>query len=442
MAVQTAGAATALLKRVYGPRIHDQLNNEALLFSLLKRGDKETYNGSNFIEAMRTGRNRSAASGGEETAIPTAQRQTFNNWTIDCKQYRGAGGITAFGVATTQLAQGAFERMFRAEVDGMIADAKKDLNVDFYGLESGVLGRITNDPGGAATLLQLENAQNLIGFRSHGNRYLSPGMALDIMDVDGASVVLQTGLSVASVDSGTRTNVTMDGNVAAGVGIGDLICRTGSYNTAFTGLESLIDDTTTVPAAAAGGGADLSLLQAIDRDTSTFARSTVLDKAGAALAESDLQNLIYAIEEKSGIYPEYILTHRSVQQSILNLMTGDRRFVPQVFPGGFKADSLVYNAGDRDIPIIVDRECPYDRLYVLHSDCITNYVLRDVELAEEDGSVLRQGSTGGNANDTWTFFWRLFANMGTRQPNGLGKMVRIGGADEVFGTGAARLYDF
>ena len=138
------------------------------------------------------------------------------------------------------------------------------------------------------------------------------------------------------------------------------------------------------------------------------------------------------------MYPDCFLTHRSVQGAIQQLLVGDRRFVPQSFPGGFKADALVYNAGDADIPIIVDRECPYDRLYSLNLDALKSYVLRDIEMIEEDGSVLRQS---GNT-DQWQFSFRMFANLGAVQPNALGKMVRIGGADEAFGIGAARLYDF
>ena len=67
------------------------------------------------------------------------------------------------------------------------------------------------------------------------------------------------------------------------------------------------------------------------------------------------------------------------------------------------------------------------------------FVLQDFEMIETDGSVLRQDSGGG---DAWNFSYRHFANIASRAPNRLGKMVRIGGADESFGAGAGRLYDF
>ena len=454
MAIQTT-AATALLKQVYGPKIRDQLNNETLLFGLLKRVGKEQWGGSGFIEGLRTGRNRSTAPGSEAGDIPAAGNQTYNNFTIGCRQYHGTGGVSAFGAASTEMNAGGFERMFRAEVDGLIADAKKDLNVDFYLLPTAVLGRVSANPGaGDDVAVTLEQTQALDVTSSLGNRYLSPGMEVSFMiPGTGAIRALQVGTpNVESVNATNRTqfncnnvhnDVTTNDLVVRGLAQGAIASAGAAEQIALNGLEHLIDDTTTMAADASAGNIDLDIIQGINRAPggtagNTFAHGTVVDKAGAALTESDLQNLVYQVEERSGMYPDCFLTHRSVQGAIQQLLVGDRRFVPQSFPGGFSADALVYNAGDADIPIIVDRECPYDRLYSLNLDALKSYVLRDIEMIEEDGSVLRQS---GNT-DQWQFSFRMFANLGAVQPNALGKMVRIGGADEAFGIGAARLYDF
>ena len=401
MAIQTT-AATALLKQVYGPKIRDQLNNETLLFGLLKRVGKEQWGGSGFIEGLRTGRNRSTAPGSEAGDIPSAGSQTYSNFTIGCRQYHGTGGISAFGAASTEMNAGGFERMFRAEVDGLIADAKKDLNVDFYLLPTGA---IRADNGGTP-------------------------------NVESVATANRTQFNCNNV----HADVTTNDLVVRGLAQGAIASTGAAEQIALNGLEHLIDDITTMPAHDSMGNLELDVLQNVDREVAIgeFARASVLDKAGAALTESDLQNLVYQVEERSGMYPDCFLTHRSVQSAVQQLLVGDRRFVPQSFPGGFKADALVYNAGDADIPIIVDRECPYDRLYSLNLDALKSYVLRDIEMIEEDGSVLRQS---GNT-DQWQFSFRMFANLGAVQPNALGKMVRIGGADEAFGIGAARLYDF
>jgi len=457
MAIQTAAAATALLKQVYGPKIRDQLNNETLLFGLLKRVGKEQWGGSGFIEGLRTGRNRSTAPGSEAGDIPAAGNQTYNNFTIGCRQYHGTGGVSAFGAASTEMNAGGFEQMFRSEVDGLIADAKKDLNVDFYLLPTAVLGRLSANPASGAApadvTVTLEQTQALDVISSLGTRYLSAGSPMSFMIPGTGGIragVTDVVTEAASITATDRTTFSCSG-VADAVTTNDLLVRglaqgaqggtvSAATQVALNGLEHLIDDTTTMAADASAGNIDLDILQGINRTTAgnSFAHGTVLDKAGAALTESDLQNLVYQVEERSGMYPDCFLTHRSVQGAIQQLLVGDRRFVPQSFPGGFKADALVYNAGDADIPIIVDRECPYDRLYSLNLDALKSYVLRDIEMIEEDGSVLRQS---GNT-DQWQFSFRMFANLGAVQPNALGKMVRIGGADEAFGIGAARLYDF
>jgi hypothetical protein len=445
---QTHALAGALLKRKYGPGIHDQLNNETIAFGIFKKIGRERWGGSNFFHSLRTARNRSTRPGGEQTALPVSQQQSFANAQVGCRLYHGTGGFTAFGAAASEGNDTAFGEMIKVEVDGLIADARKDFNVDTYGTPLGVLGRLTNAPG-AATLVQLEQAQDLNAWRSYGNRYISPGQRLDI--ITEATGAVAASITVATVTAGNRTDINSTANVGAGA-IGDLVVRTGTQATglaaaaryrALNGLEHLIDDSTTMPLAANSMAVDLDTLEGISRAPGAPANSywhgNVLDLGGVAMTEASLQNLVYRTEERSGTYPDLFLTHRSVQYAIQQLMVGDRRFVPQTFPGGFKAEALVYNAGDRDIPIVVDRECPYDRLYSINLDAMHNYVLRDVELIEEDGSVLRQSAAGA---DEWEFTFRAFFNLGTTQPNALGKMVRIGGADEAFGIGAARVYDF
>lgn len=438
MPIQTYAAATNLFKRVYGPGIRDQLNNETLLLGLLKKIGKEQWGGQGFFEAVRTGRNRSTGPGYETTALPTPGRQAFENFNIACRQYHGQGGFTAFGAAASSMSEGAFKSMLDTEVNGLISDSKKDFNVDFYGTEIGVLAKVNGDPGGGVSVT-VDGAQNVVYWLQSGTRYLSPGQLIDFIDETNGNVTGQS--TIVSVD--TALTFTIDAPVA-GIQDNDLIVRrnaiapTGgaAVPSAFTGIEQLIDDLSTMPTAATSGGYNLDVIQGIDRNTATWARGNIVDLNNAGLSETAIQNLIYRIEDNSGMYPDVFICHRSVQSAFQQLLVGDRRFQPQKFPGGFQADALVYNAGDKDIPIIVDRECPYDRLYALNMDALKLYMLRDVEMIEESGSILRQDANG---SDSWNFGFRMFGNLGTCQPNALGKMVRIGGADERYGVGGTGL---
>tara|TARA_R100001594_G_scaffold150676_1_gene213495 strand:- start:20904 stop:22256 length:1353 start_codon:yes stop_codon:yes gene_type:complete len=450
MAIQTHAAASSLLKRVYFPGIRDQLNNETPGLGILERVGKERWSGSEVRAASRIGRNRSyrpTGSSNESAALPTAGRQTFDNYVINCVLMHGTGGLTAFGAAATQGSESAFEQMLKAEVDGLIADAKKDREIDFYNLPTGVIGRIGNVGGGAGALV-LEQTQALDVTKSMGNRYFSPGMLVDIVDEANNATIHNTGVSVDSVDSANRTTIAVSA-LAGAAAAGDFIVRSGTLPAsaggaaeaafAFSGLDYLIDDTTTMPAQANMKGYELDILQGINRGTAanSWAKSSVVDLNGADLTRTHLHNAIYLMEERGATYPDVILTHRSVQLAIADLMVGDQRYTPQEFPGGFKAEALVFNGGDRDVPILVSRECPYDRAYFLDLDAIKMFVLQDFELIETDGSVLRQSGTG----DAWQFSYRMFGNMGTLQSNAAAKIVRIGGADDTFGA-SGRIYDF
>tara|TARA_Y100000310_G_scaffold342570_1_gene446363 strand:- start:1469 stop:2836 length:1368 start_codon:yes stop_codon:yes gene_type:complete len=455
MAIQTFAAASNLLKRVYFPGIRDQLNNETPGLGVLNRTGKEQWSGAEVRMATRTGRNRSyraTRSANESAALPTAGRQTYNNFVMPCVLVHGTGGLTAFGAAATQGSESAFEQMLRAEVQGLIADQKKDLEIDFFGNAAGILGKVNGDPG-VGTTVTLDQAQSLVHWESNGNRYFSPGQLVDFVRQDGGAVNV-TGAEIASVASANRTEIVLTA-AAAAIGDDDIVVRSGTLVTedvggavadnteasfSFFGLEHLIDDGTTVPARDQSANYELDVIMGIDRGvaTNSFANGTVLDRNNAELLRDSVNNLIYSIEERGASYPDVIMTHRSVQNAMANLMIGDQRYQPQEFPGGFKATTLVWNAGDRDVPVLVARECPYDRLYALSLDCIEHFVLQDFELIETDGSVLRQSGNG----DAWSFSYRRFANIGSRQPNGNGKIVRIGSADEGFATGAGRIYDF
>ena len=450
MAIQTHLAAAKLLKTVYFPGITDQLNNETPGLSILRRIGKEKWSGAQVNLATRIARNRSSrptSSANEAAALPAAGKQGYDNFEVPCVLIHGSGGLTAFGAAATRGSESAFADMLKSEVDVIVADAKKDREIDFFGTPLGVLAQVTAAGGGGGATITLGDTQALVAWTSHGNRYFSPDMLIDLVRVDGSALTNGTIESAATgVPTANRNTILTTADVATN---NDLVVRRGTISAgaggnaqpgfAWSGLEYLIDDTTTAPAAAAAGGYEFDKLQGIDRGSNAYAQSTVVDLNNVELARNDLHNLVYQIEERGAAYPDVFLTHRSVQLAIADLMVGDQRYQPQELPGGFKADALLFNAGSADIPILVARECPYDRLYALDLDAIEMFVLQDFEMIETDGSVLRQDSGGG---DAWNFSYRHFANIASRAPNRLGKMVRIGGADESFGAGAGRLYDF
>ena len=438
------------------------LNEETPGLGMLAKSGKERWSGASVHTAQRTGRNRAyrvTGSANSGAGFPNPGRQTIGNFTIGCRLMHATGGLEAFAQAASQGSEGAFESILQAEVRGLIADSKKDLEVDFFGNELGILAKVNGDPAGATVTLDAIGddpaASSLIAFVDNGNRYFSAGQRVEFVDeVDGT--VRGTVGVLASVATANRTQFTMDAAIAA-IENDDLVVRAGTWTSgagggaaagfSYTGLESIIDDAdaSTLPSDVGvgngAGGYNLDSLQGVDRSTAAgqYAQSTVIDLANVGLTQENLHNLVYAIEEKGNSYPDVFLCPRSVQFLVANTMTIDVRYQPQVFPGGFKAKTLLFNGGDKDIAIVVSRECPWGRLYALNFEAIEEFVLQDYELIETDGSFLRQDALGG---DVWDFTMRKFSNIGSLDPRSLGKIVRIGGVNTpFFGLGAGRVYD-
>ena len=196
-----------------------------------------------------------------------------------------------------------------------------------------------------------------------------------------------------------------------------------TMNFGLCGLEEMISDGGDIPAYL-----DTDYY-GINRSDSSLFKSEVRDMGGAALTEGDLQNFLDAIGERSGETPDCLLMHRSVRTKLVDLFSGDRRFTPQQYAGGFKGEYLVYNPGDGDIHIYVDRLAPYRTLFAANKSYLKKFVLTPAHLVEYDGSSLRQQ---GNS-PVWQWNVELDLNLACTKPNTGGKLIDIA-SDATFGV--------
>lgn len=470
--MQTFALGANLLKRRYFPKLVDQLHTQTPELGLLAKTGRSAWGGSDVRIGLRTSRNRSyrpTSSAREQAAFPATGRQGYSVFVVPCVIIHGSGGVTAFGSAASNASDEAFEQMLKAEIQGHIADAQKDLGYDFFRTPLGILGRLSADPANDAETITLEQdpANQLVHWRGEGNRAFSVNQVVEIFSQDGVtrrvSTAGNTSFIIQSVATANRTQVDLLGfangasvasdGVENAVTTGDLVLRAGTFaaqadpgdNTeaafAFNGLEQIFADSgVDIPARNTSMNYELDVLQGVDRGVAanSWGQATVVDMNAAVLDRNTLNQFIKRVQHRGGLPLDVLLCEDSVQISIADLMVGDQRYEPQKFPGGFQAKSLLWNAGSVDVPIVPSRECPYDRIYGFSVDAVEQFDMQSMELIETDGSVLRQASTGG---DAWNYNWRYFGNMGSRKPAAGGKIVRIGGADEGYGV-ATRVYDF
>lgn len=470
--MQTFALGANLFQRNYFPGLVDQLHTQTPELGLLAKTGRNSWSGSDVRIGLRTTRNRSyrpTSSARERAILPTSGRQGYGVFTIPCVIIHGSGGITAFGSAASQGSESAFAEMLKAEVKGHASDAQKDFGWDFFRTPLGILARLGADPAADAELLTVEQdpANQLVHWRGEGNRAFSTNQLVQIFSQDGVTRRRSTAgngtFIIDSADpSGNRTAIQLVGFTAGarvasdGVELntttGDLILRDGTFLAqddpgdnieaafAFNGLEQIFSDTVDSPARGTSMNYELDVFQGVDRAVAgnEWARATVVDLNNALMDRNTLNQFIKRVQHRGGVPLDVLLCEDSMQIAVADLMVSDQRYEPQKFPGGFQAKSLLWNAGSVDVPIVPSAMCPYDRMYGFSLDGVEEFILQDFELIGTDGSVLRQNADG---SDSWDYSWRFFGNMGSRKPAVGGKLIRVGGVDEGFGS-TTKPYEF
>lgn len=444
---------SAAMKEVYGPRVTSQLPQEVTMYRIFEeRIGAEMADGRVFVESLHTGRNRSGgARPATGTALPGPQTQDYDRYEIPVRNYHSAGGLSYDVLARTQRAEASLVNVLDTEVNGAINDLKKELNVDLYGYPSGSLSIVRSVEGalvGGDTVINLyptlaeddfddghADSQNFLAMQ--GSRFLSGGLPLHIAGFNTATGALTYRQTAAGDNAATAINVvskgafntvTVDGDQRNGgdaIVQGDHLIRFANHGTTvgdlavqcLDGLEYLIDDTTLVPPI-------FDSLQGLDRSADTIHRSTVIDKDGDPVEEQDIFNLVYRVQEESGESPTFLLTSRAGENVIYNFYERNGRFAPRTFPGGYEAMALSISVGGVDLPIYVDKDCPYRTIYALNANHLKRYTLYEFHIAEQGGSILERSDVG---DDTWVFRLRWAGNLGTDEPNSLGKVTNISG---------------
>ena len=428
-----------VLKEEWGDEVTSQFNNEALCYAVLSEGaEDELWQGEYYVEPLHTGRHRSGSAGRETDDYPSTGTQGYDQLKIGVSFYRTSGQITSKAMLAAEQGDASAVRALTADIRGALRDLIQEVNVDCYGTQVGVLGELSADSGANAVVLKNAHAGGDY-WEAHGTRYFSGGRSMPVMvgtynGAEGAGTIdIKRLATVTSVDSRTGLTLSTGEDVVAG----DVILRLPSANTTdfniggdvgeslnfgLVGLEQIIDDGTTMPVAIDDD------YFGKNRSENAILHSVVRDEGGAALTEAKLQNFLDAIAETSGEQVDCMLMHRSVRTELMNLFQGDRRFTPQQYAGGFKGEYLVYNPGDGDIGVFVDRHCTYDTIYAVNKEYLKRYTLSGAHLVDYDGSALRQSGSG----PAWQWNIEAYFNMACTKPNTCGKMFNIS-ADQTFG---------
>jgi len=389
----TLTTVSALLKEVYEKDVQDQMNSDVVGFKRIEKTSEGVTNevGGRYVTfPLRVGRNHGIGARNEMEALPTPGQQATAAARVGLKYLYG--GINFTG-QTLKLADDNFQAFASAldeEMTGLKRDLAKDMNFQFYGNGTGVRATLTAD---GVNTITVDTTQ-----------YLEVGMMIDIMDATLAT----TRASNRQITAINGLVVTYNGaDVSAATVATDVVLRTGNANREMTGLRSIVKNTGT--------------LYNVDPTVVPLWKSVVNANGGVqrALTEALMIKVVDDVRTNGGDTTVGFCS-LGVRRAYFNLLKTDRRYVnTKQFEGGFSG--LAFTTDKGEIPIVVDVDCPFNKIFFLNEKAIKLYRESDWSWMDYDGSNF-QRVIGFDAYEARMY---MYTEMGTHRRNSHGLLDDI-----------------
>lgn len=356
MAVTLQSADNAL-KSVYLDVVSEQLNtNINPFFAAIKHSTEDVW-GKDVIKLATYGVNGGVGAGTEDGALPKAAGNNYRKFVSTLKNLYGVIEISDKAVRASANNEGAFVNLLNAEMEGLVKASKYNFSRMLFGDGTGVVGQVMSAAGN--TVLLYDEPVGLV-----------PGMIIDIYS-DGQIIESASNRRIAEI-SGMSLILEGEKISETAVPLGSEIVIHNSYNNEITGLKALFKD-------------DASELYGLDLEKNSWARPFNF-MTDDNISELDIQTFIDTIEEKSGTKPNMILCSFGVRRKLQKLFSENQTRLESVnLNGGYSTVSF------NGIPIVVDRCCPKNCMYLLNTDDFCLHQLCDWQwLSDDDGRVLKQ----------------------------------------------------
>lgn len=391
----TLSTVNALLKEVYEKDVQDQLNSDAIGFKRIERTAEGVTNevGGRYVTfPLRVGRNHGLGARQESEALPTPGQQKTTAARVGLKYLYGGINLTGQTMKLADDNYQAFASALDEEITGLKRDLSKDLNFQFYGNGTGVRATVTADGVNTVTVASTQ--------------YLEVGMMIDIYAADLVTV-RASNRQITAINTSTGVVTYNGADVSASTIATDVIVRTGNISREMTGLGSIIAATGT--------------LYNVDPTVEPSWKSVVNANGGTnrALTEALMIKVVDDIRVNGGEVTVGF-TNLGVRRAYFNLLKTDRRYVnTQKFEGGFSG--LAFTTDKGDIPIVVDIDCPFNKIFFVNEKAIKLYRQADFAWMDEDGNKF-QRVIGYDAYEARMF---MYAEMGTHRRNSHGLLSDI-----------------
>lgn len=377
----------AILKDDYKDYI-DQLNNALFLTSQLETR-KDTVVGRIARHAIHLGRSSGVGARAEGGTLPTASNQAYATVPVPVRYVYGRIQLSGPTIRQAVTDRGAFIDALDAEMQGIRADAMKDVNRQLWGSSNGVIAQLGTTT--AATTVVLASTTGSAALRQLFN---DGGMVVDIGTV-AAPTTIASARTVTSVDTSAKTFVISGAVVTTSAshfvfrsGAGGASSNTGAPadgQIELTGIQTIVDDT--------------AILHTINPSSQPNWKSYVNSNSNTnrSVSETLITGSIMKGLTNSGKKVNLLVSAEGVNMAVANLFLSLKRNMEQTqLKGGYAgiqyfAPSVSGKGDEGPTTLYCDFDCPSNRLYGIHTDSLVMHQVGDgFQFMDMDGAVMNR----------------------------------------------------
>ena len=384
----TTQTADSVLKSYYLNVVSDQLDKGVNPFlAMIKKTTSDVW-GRDVRKAVRIGVNGGIGAGTEDGQLPTASGNNYAQFVSTLKNLYGTIEISDKAIRASANSEGAFVNLLNDEMESLVKSSSFNFGRMLFGDGSGKLANVTS--GTIEGVLNVDTIQNL-----------AEGMVIDIYN--SSNSILEEGRTILKIDRNTK-QVTFSGEkIDIATMANTHLVLHGSRDLEITGLGAIFSTND---------------IYGLSRSANPWTKPYTVSKAGK-ISEVTILEAIDKIEQNTGGKINVLLCSHEVRRYIYSLLAAKGCITGVELEGGYKTISI------NGIPVIADRFCPADRLYLLNTDDFALHQLCDWQWLEgEDGKVLKQVA----GKPVYTATLVKYAELMCYHPGAQGMLAGITGA--------------
>lgn len=405
----TVSQANSFFLEIVQPDIQKAFEERHPLYDILMEGKGQPTNsrdGGVRITAY-VSPNPSNGALDEGAYLPTEGSPVDVEMRVAFRRKWKTGGVTGdvLDLDDNNVITGIFRTYSKRDTESFKKEINQQLYQDGSG-SKGIVSAVTSTGAGGVLVINGD---------ARGARQLIVGGRMQLFTSGGTQHSTGATTSVITAINLSTNAVTFD-NVPTNAAVNDLVVYENSYGRDIHGLAYHDNDAT---------GDYQGLTNA--RTLYPGLRSTVSDASSGALSVSMIDVLLTQMEVASSAEnpnePVMMISHPAQQQAYRSLGYSLTRNVSAT--GNAKLDLGFPTVSHNGMPWKVDNDCPRDRIYFIRPSAIKKYVVKNPQLLDRGGNVLRQKPGTGTYADVWLWFLTAKFDLGSTMPNALGLIKNL-----------------